>query len=214
MFFTSQKSLLNLFRHIFSPSLFHQQNSGDLEDIWLQQIPAQVTRSFPTSSLLHPCRHLFSTNKILVISKKFGSSKSQLKSQEAFPPSLKCVFPHISSHNQSLFEILLIPRTSTGFRFIDGIKFFAFTQYVGQIGSNLHLNVVIGGLITIPGTVTCILILKHFGRRPTIMCSHVMMAACLVAVAFVPIRSFPSDWPRVLLASLGIVGLSVLYERF
>lgn len=87
---------------------------------------------------------------------------------------------------------------------ISGITFFAFSQYIGQIGSNLFLTVSLGGLIVIPGTLSCVIIVRRFGRRMTICCANIFTAVCFLAILAVP-----QDIFKIIIAGLGIIGLSV-----
>ncbi|KAJ8941606.1 hypothetical protein NQ318_012952 [Aromia moschata] len=92
---------------------------------------------------------------------------------------------------------------------ICGITFFAFSQYLGHISGNLFFTVAVGGLITLPGTIFCVCLVARCGRRLTIAVAHLVTACCFLAILAVPKGAFVQDWPRVLFAGLGIIGLSV-----
>ncbi|XP_030756859.1 solute carrier family 22 member 3-like [Sitophilus oryzae] len=92
---------------------------------------------------------------------------------------------------------------------IAGITFFAFTQYMGFIGNNLFLNVALGGFTVLPGTFLCIFLVSNFGRRLTIAYSHAFTALCFFLILPFPKGVYPFDWPRILFAGCGIIGLSV-----
>ncbi|CAH0559511.1 unnamed protein product [Brassicogethes aeneus] len=101
--------------------------------------------------------------------------------------------------------IIFVPRGRT----IAGITFYAFSQYLGHVSQNLYLTVAFGGLIALPGTLFCIYVVDHFGRRVTIACANLLTALCFVAIIFVPRGRFAHDWPRIAFSGLGIVGLSI-----
>lgn len=77
------------------------------------------------------------------------------------------------------------------------------------MGSNLFLTVGLSGLIAIPGTLLCVFVVGRCGRRWTIGCSQLLTALCFLAILGVPKGVFAQDWPRVLFAGLGVVGMSV-----
>lgn len=82
-------------------------------------------------------------------------------------------------------------------------------QYVGQLGKNLFSNVILGGLITIPGAIFCILIVERMGRKWTVACSQILTSVALVLILFIPLNTFIWDWPRIVLAGGVIFTISV-----
>lgn len=92
---------------------------------------------------------------------------------------------------------------------ICGVTFYGFTQYLGQIGSNIYFTVAVGGLITIPGTMMCVFIIKRYGRKWTIASSYFFISLCFLAILLIPTGRFVHDWPRISFAGLGIIGLSI-----
>nr|CAI5864559.1 unnamed protein product [Callosobruchus analis] len=92
---------------------------------------------------------------------------------------------------------------------IAGVTFYAFSQYMGHVSTNIFLTVSTGGLIAFPGTILCIYLISRYGRRYTISTAYFVLAGCCLGILFIPKGRFPYDWPRVGLAALGIVGKSV-----
>ncbi|CAH1373355.1 unnamed protein product [Tenebrio molitor] len=92
---------------------------------------------------------------------------------------------------------------------IAGVTFYAFSQYVGKVGSNLYFTAAISGFVAFPGTLLCVCIIRRFGRRLTIASAHILTAICFFGILAVPAGVYNQDWPRVVLAGVGIVGLSI-----
>lgn len=80
---------------------------------------------------------------------------------------------------------------------------------MGNIGTDIFFTVSTSGLIVLPGTLLCIYMVGKFGRRWTIATSHTIMGCCFLAILMIPKGSYPQDWPRVILAAAGLIGLSV-----
>lgn len=97
----------------------------------------------------------------------------------------------------------------TDFRLISGITFYAFSQYLGQISQNIYFTVAVGGLIAAPGTILCVYIVAKCGRRWTITAANLLSAACFLTILAVKKGEYMYDWPRVLFAGIGIIGMSV-----
>lgn len=95
------------------------------------------------------------------------------------------------------------------FRLISGITFYAFSQYLGQVSQNIYFTVAVGGLIAVPGTILCVYIVAKCGRRWTITAANLLSAACFLAILAVKKGDFVYDWPRVIFAGVGIIGMSV-----
>lgn len=93
--------------------------------------------------------------------------------------------------------------------FFTGITFYGFSQYMGQVTSHLYLMVIISGFIALPGTILCCSIVRWYGRRMSILGAHLVTALCYVGILAVPVGVFVGDWPRIALAGLGVVGMSV-----
>ncbi|KAF5284077.1 hypothetical protein FQA39_LY17126 [Lamprigera yunnana] len=93
--------------------------------------------------------------------------------------------------------------------FINGIVFYGFYQYVGQLNENIYLTVGFTGLISIPGGIFGALIVKKYGRRLSIAAANFLTALCLFVIITIPTGVFLQDWPIVLLAGGGIFGLTI-----
>ncbi|KAJ3666216.1 hypothetical protein Zmor_001669 [Zophobas morio] len=92
---------------------------------------------------------------------------------------------------------------------IAGVTFYAFSQYAGKVGSNLYFTAAISGFVAFPGTLLCVFVVRRFGRRLTIASAHILTAACFFGILGVPLGVYEQDWPRVVIAGIGIVGLSI-----
>lgn len=82
---------------------------------------------------------------------------------------------------------------------------------MGQVTHNLYFAVSVGGLIAIPGTLLCVVIIKKFGRRLTTTCSQLLTALCFFIIMSIPKGVFTQDWPRIAFAGFGIIGMSVSF---
>lgn len=80
---------------------------------------------------------------------------------------------------------------------------------MGHITHNLYFAVATAGLIAIPGTLMCVVIIKKYGRRLTTTTFQLLTAVCFFAIMFTPKGLFKEDWPRILFAGVGIIGMSV-----
>ncbi|XP_034253726.1 organic cation transporter protein-like [Thrips palmi] len=96
--------------------------------------------------------------------------------------------------------------------FVVGLGFFGFSQFQGQIGGDIFVNVALSGLISIPGPIICAYLVRVMGRRACILFSLIMSsAASLLIIAVIPAGVFPGDWPRSLLAGLAVLGMSITF---
>ncbi|CAH1969385.1 unnamed protein product [Acanthoscelides obtectus] len=128
-------------------------------------------------------------------------SNSTKSNKEATNSSLAALFSTPKLRKRSI-----ILYTNWG---LTGITFYAFSQYIGHVSTNIFLTVSTGGLIAFPGTILCIYLISRYGRKYTISTSYFILAGCCLGILFIPKGKFPYDWPRVGLAALGIVGKSV-----
>lgn len=92
---------------------------------------------------------------------------------------------------------------------ICGFSFYAFSQYLGLISSNIYFTVAVGGLVSVPGTLFCVYLVQKCGRKIPLICAHILTAICFFLILTVPKGVFINDWPRVAFAGLGVIGLSV-----
>ncbi|PNF38331.1 Organic cation transporter protein [Cryptotermes secundus] len=89
-----------------------------------------------------------------------------------------------------------------------GLCFYGLSQYMGQIGGNIFINVAISGLISLPGMSSCIYLMGRFGRKRTILSSLMLAAVSCLLIMAVPQTP---EWPKATLAALGIFGMSVAF---
>lgn len=91
-----------------------------------------------------------------------------------------------------------------------GLCFYGLAQYMGQIGGNIFINVAISGLIELPGMSLCIYLMGRFGRKRTLFSSQLLAAVSCLLIIAVP---HEPEWPQVVLAALGIVGMSIAFPN-
>lgn len=89
------------------------------------------------------------------------------------------------------------------------MSFFAFTQYMGSLGDNIFFTFAMGGIVVIPGVFISLIMAYYFGRKTSIVVFEIITALCFWLILAVPKGAYVHDWPRVLLASMGIIGMSV-----
>uniref|UniRef100_A0A1Y1K9J5 Major facilitator superfamily (MFS) profile domain-containing protein n=2 Tax=Photinus pyralis TaxID=7054 RepID=A0A1Y1K9J5_PHOPY len=89
-----------------------------------------------------------------------------------------------------------------------GLCFFGGAQYMGQLGGNVFVNIAMSAVIQIPGTIFSIWFMQSIGRRYTLMGSDFLAGLSFLLISFVP---EDAHWPRVLLGTLGMFGLSVCF---
>nr|CAD7443349.1 unnamed protein product [Timema bartmani] len=89
-----------------------------------------------------------------------------------------------------------------------GFCFYGLAQYMGHLGGNIFVNIAVSGLIEMPGCVVCIYFMGKFGRRNTMISSQMLAATACLLIAVVPQGEGKPEWPKVMLAGLGIVGMS------
>ncbi|XP_011869932.1 PREDICTED: organic cation transporter protein isoform X2 [Vollenhovia emeryi] len=89
-----------------------------------------------------------------------------------------------------------------------GMGLFGISQYIGQVGGDIFINFAVSGAIQIPGNFVAWWAMNALGRRITLICSNsISGVACLCLI----IVSNNMAWLRLLLACLGIVGMSVSF---
>lgn len=88
--------------------------------------------------------------------------------------------------------------------FACGLCFFGVSQYVGQTGGNIFVNVTLSAAFTIPGTIISIIFLKCLGRRKTLMASNCLTGFAMFAIAFIDPQNSALI---VILATLALTGM-------
>ncbi|XP_011633595.1 organic cation transporter protein-like [Pogonomyrmex barbatus] len=89
-----------------------------------------------------------------------------------------------------------------------GMGLFGISQYIGQVGGDIFINFAVSGAIQIPGNFVAWWAMNRLGRRITLICSNSISG---IACLFLIIVSNNMAWLRLLLACLGIVGMSVSF---
>ncbi|KAL0276169.1 UNVERIFIED_CONTAM: hypothetical protein PYX00_003792 [Menopon gallinae] len=97
--------------------------------------------------------------------------------------------------------------------FVAGLCAFGFSQFISFIGRNedIFVNFTVGGLVTIPGTLLCIYVVKRFGRRKTIILSGIVYGITCMLVGAVPAGRFPHEWPKIVFAGIALVSMSITF---
>ncbi|CAH0553198.1 unnamed protein product [Brassicogethes aeneus] len=89
-----------------------------------------------------------------------------------------------------------------------GLCFFGVSQFIGQLGGNIFLNVALSAIIQIPSTLFSIYATKHWGRKYTLIFGNLLAGIFVFLIGFVP--SEPS-WIKTILSSVGMFGLAVSF---
>ncbi|KAG5679163.1 hypothetical protein PVAND_008753 [Polypedilum vanderplanki] len=92
--------------------------------------------------------------------------------------------------------------------FVCGTCFFGVSQYVGETGGNIFKNVAISASLEIPGTLVCIVLLKYWGRKKTLILSNCVSGFAMLAIAFVDKEQHDVV---VTLATIGIIGMCISF---
>lgn len=66
------------------------------------------------------------------------------------------------------------------------------------------------GLIEMPGSVCCYYFMDKFGRRYTLAAAQMVAGISCLSILAVP-EGYNSDWPKVILSAIGIVGMSLSF---
>lgn len=107
------------------------------------------------------------------------------------------------------FSYILLNTVIFNCRLICGVSFFGFTQYLGQISDNIYFAVSAGGVIAVPGTLLCVMVVEKSGRRVSIAFASLFTALCFVLILIIPHGMFREDWLKISLAGCGVIGMSV-----
>ncbi|XP_063381865.1 solute carrier family 22 member 6-like [Cydia fagiglandana] len=108
-------------------------------------------------------------------------------------------------HNSPRSHLNLIPFY---FRFCTGLSFYVLAQYLGWIGDNIFLSVMLTGLISSIGPIICVFVIMKMGRKLTLAIFELLTALCFVFIILIPRDVFPNDWPRLIFAGIGFGGLA------
>ena len=88
--------------------------------------------------------------------------------------------------------------------------YFGVSQYISTLAGNIFLNVAIGGLLGVPGTIACIFMTKYWGRRLTLIISNSVSA---VSLLFIAAFQDLSSMLLVMFATIGLVGAAVTFPN-
>ncbi|CAG9859357.1 unnamed protein product [Phyllotreta striolata] len=94
--------------------------------------------------------------------------------------------------------------------FVCGLCFFGVSQFVGQLGGNIFVNVAISAVIQIPSTLFACYATKAWGRKKTMWASNLLSAAALLIMGFVP--NDPA-WIKTVLSSIGMFGMALAFPN-
>ncbi|KAG6453449.1 organic cation transporter protein [Manduca sexta] len=84
--------------------------------------------------------------------------------------------------------------------------FYGVSQYVGQLGGNIFLNVAASACFTLMGTLVSIPLLRVMGRRAIVIIFNFVCAGCLIILIFMP-----EGIGSVLCASIGTVSSFIVF---
>ncbi|CAG9822546.1 unnamed protein product [Phaedon cochleariae] len=89
-----------------------------------------------------------------------------------------------------------------------GLCFFGVSQYIGQLGGNIFVNVAISAVIQVPSTIFACYATKAWGRKKTLIVADVMSGVAILLIAAVPAHT---PWAKTLLSSIGMFGLALSF---
>ncbi|XP_047990081.1 organic cation transporter protein-like [Leguminivora glycinivorella] len=92
--------------------------------------------------------------------------------------------------------------------FCTGLCFYVLAQYLGWIGDNIFLSVMISGLISSLGPIVCVFVIMKMGRKITLAIFEGLTALCFICILLVPRNVFTNDWPRLVFAGIGFGGMA------
>ncbi|XP_046384743.1 organic cation transporter protein-like [Ischnura elegans] len=88
-----------------------------------------------------------------------------------------------------------------------GLAFFGAAQYMSRLGGNIFINVAISGATQVVGTLLSWYLMHTFGRRNTLLVSHLFSGVSCLLIACV-LKGW--KWLPVALAANGLIGLAVV----
>ncbi|KAI5643546.1 sugar transporter domain-containing protein [Phthorimaea operculella] len=81
--------------------------------------------------------------------------------------------------------------------FVCGMGYYGVSQFIGMLGGDIHLNVAISALMTLPGTIACVFLLPIFSRRNFLIVTNICAGVFMLAVVCTPERM---NWLKVAFA--------------
>ncbi|CAH0775584.1 unnamed protein product [Bemisia tabaci] len=93
-----------------------------------------------------------------------------------------------------------------------GLVFYGLAQYMGEIGGNIFINVALSGITGPVGVLSSYFFLSYYGRVKTMSYSLIATSIALLCLSAVP-QPDPeaSSLPKIILAYVGIIGVSVAF---
>ncbi|XP_076253252.1 organic cation transporter protein-like isoform X2 [Rhynchophorus ferrugineus] len=89
-----------------------------------------------------------------------------------------------------------------------GLCFFGVSQFIGQLGGNIFLNVALSAVIQLPSTFFACWSTKAWGRKLTLIFANILSGVSLLLIGFVP--SDPA-WIKPTLSTAGMFGLALAF---
>ncbi|KAJ8984883.1 hypothetical protein NQ317_002723 [Molorchus minor] len=89
-----------------------------------------------------------------------------------------------------------------------GLCFFGVSQFIGQLGGNIFINVALSAIIQVPSTFGACWATKAWGRKKTLIIANITAGLALLLIAVVP--SEP-DWIKPTLSTIGMFGLALAF---
>ncbi|XP_019877801.1 organic cation transporter protein-like isoform X2 [Aethina tumida] len=92
--------------------------------------------------------------------------------------------------------------------FVCGLCFFGVSQFIGQLGGNIFLNVALSAIIQIPSTFFSVYSTKKWGRKYSLIFGNLLAGIFVFLIGFTP--SEPA-WIQPTLSTIGMFGLAVSF---
>ncbi|KAK0180095.1 hypothetical protein PV327_005772 [Microctonus hyperodae] len=89
-----------------------------------------------------------------------------------------------------------------------GMGLFGMSQYIGQVGGNIFVNVAVSGVTQIPGNFVAWWAMNKLGRKITLIISNITAGISALLLITTPQNA---EWLRLIFACFGIVGMSVSF---
>lgn len=89
-----------------------------------------------------------------------------------------------------------------------GFGYFGVSQYIGKLAGDIFVNVAISALVTIPGTLISIPLMRKMGRKTLMIATLLLTSGCLFAIAVIPKSA---NIGQVILACIGDVGMFIAF---
>ncbi|CAH1971044.1 unnamed protein product [Acanthoscelides obtectus] len=89
-----------------------------------------------------------------------------------------------------------------------GLCFFGVSQFIGQLGGNIFINVALSAVIQVPSTIFACWATKAWGRKKTLIVANILAGVSILLIGFVP--SDPA-WIKSTLSTIGMFGLALAF---